>query len=175
MQTTIATEKQSFEQFYQENLNLVYRFVYSYVRNHQEAEDLTSQIFLKAMRRLDLERSEQSRQAWLFQVGRTTIVDYWRANYQRAPRHSLEALVEAGREGPAGEERSLLLGDVAADQVQAILQSLPARYREVLINRFLLRLSVQETAVSMGVTETNVKVMQFRALKRAAELDTIHN
>jgi RNA polymerase sigma-70 factor (ECF subfamily) len=39
--------------------------------------------------------------------------------------------------------------------------------------RFLLNLSVRETALSMGLTETNVKVVQFRALKRAADLDAI--
>ena len=59
----------------------------------------------------------------------------------------------------------------AEDRVQGILQSLPARYREVLTYRFLLNLSIRETAVSMGLTETNVKVLQFRALKRSVELD----
>ena len=83
-------------------------------------------------------------------------------------------MVEADWEGPAIEERSPLT-DNAADRIQDILESLPARYREVLTYRFLLSLSVRETAISMGVTETNVKVMQFRALKQAAELDTIPN
>ena len=174
MQTTTATEKQSFEQFYKENLNLVYRFVYSYVRNHQEAEDLTSQVFLKAVRSLDLEQSAHSAYAWLFRVAHTTVADYWRAHYRRAATHSLEELVEADWEGPAIEERSPLT-DNAADRIQDILESLPARYREVLTYRFLLSLSVRETAISMGVTETNVKVMQFRALKQAAELDTNPN
>ena len=44
-------------------------------------------------------------------------------------------------------------------------------HREVLTCRFLLGLSVRETAVRMGVTEGNVKTMQFRALKRAADLE----
>jgi RNA polymerase sigma-70 factor (ECF subfamily) len=175
MQTTTATEKQNRELFSQENLHLIYRYVYSYVRNRQEAEDLTSQIFLKAVRSLDLEQSAHSRQAWLFQVARTTIADYWRAHYRRASMHSLEELVEAGWEGPAVEERSTLSSSAEADRVQAILQSLPARYRKVLTYRLLLNLSVRETAVSMGVTEANVKVMQFRALKRAADLDDITN
>ena len=60
------------------------------------------------------------------------------------------------------EEGSTRLNSAAEDRVQDILQSLPVRYREVLIYRFLLHLSVRETALSMGVTETNVKVIQFR-------------
>lgn len=41
----------------------------------------------------------------------------------------------------------------------------------VLNSRFLLNLSIKETAARMGLTEANVKVLQFRALKRAADLD----
>ena len=174
MQTIIETEQQKREQFFQENLQLIYRYVYSHVRNREEAEDLTSQIFLKAIRSLDLERSAHSRMAWLFLVARTTIADYWRAHYRRPTTHSLEQLLEAGWEGSV-EAEDLPVRSKAAVRVQQILQALSERDREVLTCRFLLNLSIRETAVSMGVTETNVKVMQFRALKLAAGLDAISN
>jgi RNA polymerase sigma-70 factor (ECF subfamily) len=172
MQTITGIEQQKREQFFQENLQLIYRYVYSHVRNREEAEDLTSQVFLKAMRSLDLERSAHSRQAWLFRVARTTIADYWRAHFRRPTTHSLEQLQEAGWEGPV-EAADLPVRSRAAERIQDILQALPERDREVLTCRFLLNLSVRETAVRMGVTETNVKVMQFRALKRAVDLDTL--
>src|SRR5258708_3321806 len=159
---TMRAEVQQLEQVYEENLDRIYRFVYSQVRNREAAEDLTSQIFLKAVRSLDLERSAHSSTAWLFRVAHTTMADYWRAYYRRAAAHSLEALVEAGWEGPSDADPPV------AGRVEDILQSLPERDREVLTCRFLLNLSVRETAVSMGVTETNVKVMQYRALRRAA-------
>src|SRR5215469_10928269 len=103
MQTITGTETQNGEFFSQEHLHLIYRYVYSYVRNQQEAEDLTSQIFLKAVRFLDPGRSMHHCRAWLLQVARTTIADYWRAHYRRAAAQSLETLVEAGWEGPAAE------------------------------------------------------------------------
>ena len=162
---TIEAEVQKFEQLYQENLDPIYRFVYSHVRHREAAEDLTSQIFLKAVRSLDLERSAHSSTAWLFRVAHTTMADYWRAHCRRAATHSLEELVEAGWEGPVDANP---VSSEAADRVEDILQTLPGRDREVLTCRFLLNLSVRQTAVSMGVTETNVKVMQFRALRRAA-------
>ena len=165
---TIEAEGEKFEQMYQENLASIYRFVSSYVRNRETAEDLTSHIFLKAVRSLDRERSARSSTAWLFRIARTTIADYWRAYYRRAATHSLEALVEAGWEGPSDTDPSLVKSSVA-DRVEDILQSWPERDREVLTCRFLLNLSVRQTAVSMGVTETNVKVMQYRALRRAAK------
>jgi RNA polymerase sigma-70 factor, ECF subfamily len=153
------------KQLYQENFDRIYRFVYSHVRNREVAEDLTSQIFLKATQSLDLEQSAQSGSAWLVRVAHTTVADYWRAYYRRATTHSLEALVEAGWEGPSDADPPQ---SSVAGRVEDILQSLPERDREVLTCRFLLNLSVRQTAVSMGVTETNVRVMQFRALRRAA-------
>jgi RNA polymerase sigma-70 factor (ECF subfamily) len=175
MQTITETEKQDNELFSQEYLHLIYRYVYRHVRNEQDAEDLTSQVFLKAVRSLDLERSTPHQQAWLFQVARTTIADYWRLYYRHSSTHSLDRLVEAGWEGPVVQEGSTLESSAAADRIQDILQLLPARYREVLTCRFLLNLSIRETAAHMGLTESNVKVMQSRALKRAIALDEIAN
>ena len=167
---TIGAEVQQFEQLYRENLDLIYRFVYSHVRNREAAEDLTSQVFLKATRSLDLKQSAHSGSAWLFRVAHTTVADYWRVHYRRVVTHSLEALVEEGWEGPSDADLPLV-GSEAAKRVEDILQTLPERDREVLTCRFLLNLSVRQTALSMGVTETNVKVMQYRALRRAANLE----
>jgi RNA polymerase sigma-70 factor, ECF subfamily len=158
-----------FQTFYQENLGLIYHFVYGKVRNQQEAEDLTSQIFLKVVRSLDLMRDPHSMRTWLFRVARTTIADYWRIHY-RGTTSSLDDLLEAGWEGPV-DEKTALMKSSAAELVQDILQALPERDREVLTSRFLLNLSVRETAVRMGLTESNTKVLQYRALKRAAHLE----
>lgn len=158
-----------FSTFYQDNLGLIYRYVYSKVGNREEAEDLTSQIFMKAVRGVDTERGSLSVQKWLFQVARTTIADYWRAHY-RVSTSSLEELLEAGWEGPA-EEEAIAISSRPAERVQRILRALPEHYREVLTCRFLLNLSIHDTALRMGLTEANVKVLQFRALKRAADLE----
>jgi len=84
-----------FQTFYQENLGLIYHYVSSKVGNHQEAEDLTSQIFLKAVRGLDLKRDPRSMRTWLFRVARATLADYWRIHYRGTTR-SLDELLEAG-------------------------------------------------------------------------------
>jgi len=163
---------QEFQTFYRENLGLIYRYVYSKVGNREEAEDLTSQIFIKAVRGVDTERGAQSMQKWLFQVARTTIADYWRL-YYRVSVSSLDELLEAGWEGPADEEPVAIVSSRPVERVQRILQALPEHYREVLSCRFLLNLSIKDTALRMGLTEANVKVLQFRALKRAADLEYV--
>jgi len=162
-------DPQMFQTLYQENLGLMYRYAYSKVGNREEAEDLTSQIFIKAARSIDHERNPQTMRNWLFQVARTTIADYWRQRY-RLVTTSLDTLLEEGWEGPEDDDE-YEFNSHPAERVQHILQRLPERYREVLTCRFLLNLSIRETAVKLGLTEGNVKAIQFRAIKRAAELE----
>ena len=162
---------QEFQTFYQEKFTLIYRYVYSQVGKREETEDLTSEIFLKAVSGIKYEHSPQSRHRWLYLIARTTIANYWRAHY-RLPMSSLDELSDAGWEVPAEEEPPPTSGG-AADRVHRLLQALPEHYREVLTCRFLLNLSVKATALRMGLTVANVKVLQFRALKRAANLEHV--
>jgi RNA polymerase sigma-70 factor (ECF subfamily) len=161
-------DEQRFEAFYRENIGLIYRYVSRKVGNRQEAEDLTSSIFLKAVRLLQPEAGPERMHHWLMRVMRTTLIDYWRV-HARASGSSLEALQAAGWEGPA-ECDPFGIDYRPTECVQQVLQALPQREREVLTFRFLQGLSTRETAVRMGLTEGNVKTLRFRALKRAASL-----
>jgi len=109
-------------------------------------------------------------QKWLFRVAHTTVADYWRSRY-RISTSSLDELLDAGWEGPAEDGPPAIINARPAENVKRILDRLPNNYSEVLNYRFLLKLSIKETATKMGITEANVKVLQFRALKRAADLD----
>ena len=60
--------------------------------------------------------------------------------------------------------------DGTTKRVEALLHDLPDRYRRVLELRFLERLSVAETATAMGISNGNARVLQYRALRRAALL-----
>src|SRR5438445_8482275 len=86
---------QEFQAFYEDNLVSVYRFVFTCMRNREEAEDLTSQIFLKALRYYDPEHSAQRARNWLFKIAHTTIADYWHTHY-RALIISLDMRLEVG-------------------------------------------------------------------------------
>src|SRR5262249_35940313 len=138
------------------------------VGNRETAEDLTAQVFIKASHGLDRTRQRESMRGWLFQVARTVVADHWRA-YYRLPTESLETLVAAGWDQSIAQETAEP-SSLSAERVERILGQLPARYREVLTYRFLLDCSVRETAERMRVTEYNVKILQYRALKKAAAL-----
>jgi RNA polymerase sigma-70 factor, ECF subfamily len=164
-------DMQEFQRFYQEKAGVIYRYVYGKVGNREDAEDLTSVVFLKAVSAFNQEFSQQSMHKWLFLIARTTVADYWRAHY-RGPGISLDELLEAGWEGPTEEEPAAISSE-SAERVQHLLQALPEQYREVLTCRFLLNLSIKNTALRMGLTEANVKVLQFRGLRRAANLEHV--
>lgn len=164
-----TVDTQDLRHVYEEYLPVIYRFVYSKVGNREEAEDLTSQVFVKAIRSLDGARDPQSVQSWLFQVARTTIADHWREFYRLRP-ESLDDLLAAGWEAPAVDTIDAVQALGQSDErVGRILSHLSPRYRDVLIYRFLYSYSIRETAEKMGLSEANVKVLQFRALKKAAE------
>jgi RNA polymerase sigma-70 factor (ECF subfamily) len=166
----VSPNTQDLPTFYQENLKRIYKFVYVQVKNREVAEDLTSQVFLKAVRHLDYQRGSQSVRSWLLQVARTTVIDYWRT-VKRMPTDSLDLLLEAGWEIP-NKDTTPGTDNNPVERVQRILQQLPERYREVLTYRFLLKYTVREAAKIMGVTEANVKTLQFRALTRSATLES---
>jgi len=164
-----SLDEQRFEAFYRKQFGLVYRSVYGKVGHRQEAEDLTSTIFLKAVRALQLEADPERMNHWLSRVARTTLIDYWRAS-SRELGSSLDVLQEAGWEGPA-ERDPFGVDSRPAERVRRLIQALPQREREVLTCRFLLGMSVRETAIKLGLTEGNLRIVQHRALKRAAALD----
>jgi len=177
----VSQHEQEFQAFYERHFLFVYRYIYGKIGCREEAEDLTSQVFMKALKTIDYQRDQYSLQKWLSQVMRTTIADHWRSHYQLSA-YSLEQLLDAGWEGPVAYELVQQEAGHASQEskparldpsqhVQQILQALSPHQREVLTCRFLLSLSIKETAQRLGLTETNVKVIQFRALKQAANLD----
>ncbi len=154
----------TFQEVYETYVEAIYRFVYRRVGNRPDAEDITSQVFLKALKGLDLSRPDQSIAGWLYQTAETSIADYWRQFYRYPKADPPEDWPEPGafsghEEGPA------------ASRVVELLAKLPENYRRVLELRFLEGLSIRETAQRMGISESNAKVLQHRALRMAAKLD----
>lgn len=166
----MSTDPGPFEQVYDRHVVGIYRFIYARVGNHPDAEDLTAQVFVRAVEQLDTEREPGQIAAWLYRVAQNATADYWRAFY-RLPVIGADHVapgwepVDDGAQRPSPEP-----DDRAAVRVQALLRRLPDQYRRVLELRFLERLTVAETARTMGITNGNARVLQYRALRRAALL-----
>src|SRR5438105_4870380 len=148
---------------FRENAAKIYRFIYAKVGNREAAEDLTSEVFLKATRWLAQDRSADSIRAWLYTVARGTIADYWRAQSRQptVPLEDPDAVLYCGTEGPEELRRT-------RERAWQILEALPEREREVLRLRFLHGYTAVEIGQALGLTPGKVRVLQLRALRRAA-------
>jgi RNA polymerase sigma-70 factor (ECF subfamily) len=107
--------------------------------------------------------------AWLYRVAHNATADYWRAFY-RLPVVGADHVAPGWEPVDEGARPQADPDDRARDRVEALLRRLPQQYRRVLELRFLERLSVAETASAMGITNGNARVLQYRALRRAALL-----
>jgi RNA polymerase sigma factor (sigma-70 family) len=163
---TLAAQPVDAEALYRAHVRPLYTFIYSKVGNREAAEDLTSEVFTRALAHLDPTREERSIVAWLYRVARNAVADYWRAD----PRARVIGLQEARLARHAPPALDGAHQDQAAARASALLARLPEHYRAVLTHRLLEGLSVADTARCMGLSEANVKVLQHRALKRAAAL-----
>src|SRR6516164_3771645 len=68
---------------YRAHVRGLYAFVYARVGNREAAEDIIADVFVKALARLDLTRTEHSLVAWLYRVASTAVADYWRQDHGR--------------------------------------------------------------------------------------------
>src|SRR5437763_8441915 len=143
---------------YQTHVTAIYQYIYSRVGNRPDAEDLTAQVFTKAINGMRSDVSVPELRSWLYRVAQTTLADHWRQYYAEDLGELDE---EIGRPAPVRENPE------AVQRVDSLLATLPESYGRVLELRFLRGYSVRETAQELNLSETNVKVLQFRALNRA--------
>jgi len=144
---------------YASHVTPIYLYLCSRVGNRPDAEDLTSQVFVKAIRKMRTDASATELRRWFYRVAQTTLADHWRQYYA-------EDVVELSEEtsSPSAPSKE---NPEALRRVECILQMLPESYRRVLELRFLRGYSIRETAHELGLTQANVRVLQFRALNRA--------
>ena len=147
---------------YRDNIGLVYRLMFAKVGNRPDAEDLTTEVFLAVLRPLRLPASVGEVRAYLLATARTVLARYWARTLGRPVTTLNDDL---------GEVFSVPQRESAApQQAERILAALPERYRRILQLRFLDACTVAEAAQALGISVANAKVLQHRALRRAAEI-----
>jgi RNA polymerase sigma-70 factor (ECF subfamily) len=148
---------------YRDNIALVHRLMFAKVGNRPDAEDLTTEVFLATLRPLRLPASIGEVRAYLLATARTVLARYWARTLAQQVTSLTEdpeqALTAARPESAAAPQRA-----------QQILAALPERYRLILQLRFLEACTVVETAQRMEISVANAKVLQHRAMRRAAEI-----
>lgn len=152
------------EAIYADNVGRIYRMIFAKVGNRQDAEDLTAEVFVAALRPLRTTASVGEVRSYLLVTARTVLAAHWRRTLGHEVTTLDEDTIEAGplTEPPPASE--------TLRQVEAILDELPERHRRILQLRFLGACSLKEAAAELGITVANAKVLQHRALRRAADI-----
>jgi RNA polymerase sigma factor (sigma-70 family) len=147
---------------YRDNAAGVYRHILARTGNPTDAEELTADAFMATLRPLRLPAARPQVRAYVWAAARSVVADFWRRHYG-AP-HMAEYsdelnVVEREFDGTSRSTEAI-----------AILNRLPQRARLILELRFLRGYSVREAATELGVTPSHARVLQFRALRLAAQL-----
>lgn len=161
----IEGEEEAFIQLYHQHVQALYRFVYSKTNNQQDAEDITSETFLQALKNLRSFSGKSTFKNWLYGIAKHLILAKYRERYNTA---TLELDENAYVQEPVDQTEEMTAETQQKhDALREILGALPRNYRQVLELRFLKGYTVLETADALGITEENAKVLQHRALKKA--------
>ena len=156
----------AWEAVYRDHVMAVHRFAAARTGNRPDAEDVTAQVFLRALPRLRHDAAAGEIRGYLLATARTVLAEHWTARFG-APVEPLDE--ERDGAGPLSSHHERPRGDRGAGRVAEILAALPDNYRRVLELRFLSGCSVRETAEQLGISVANAKVLQFRALRRAQQ------
>jgi RNA polymerase sigma-70 factor (ECF subfamily) len=167
-----AGEAAAFGLIYDRYVDTVFRFVYFRVGNRQLAEDLTSDTFLRALKRIG-SFTWQGRDlgAWLVTIARNLVADHFKSGRYRLEVTTGDVL-DADREdrGPEGSPEAAVVDHITNVALLTAVKQLNPEQQECIVLRFLQGFSVAETAQTMGKNEGAIKALQYRAVRALARL-----
>jgi RNA polymerase sigma-70 factor (ECF subfamily) len=158
-----AGDAEAFGALYDRYLDVVYRYVYYRVGGKALAEDLVSETFLRALRRIGtFEWQGRDFAAWLITIARNIIADHYKSGRFRLEVSTADMLdADRATDGPESE----VLDGIANTSLLDAVKKLNSEQQECVVLRFLQGLSVLETAQAMEKTEGAIKALQYRAVR----------
>jgi RNA polymerase sigma-70 factor (ECF subfamily) len=162
-------DKLAFERLYDCYVESIYKYLFFRLGHVEEAEDLTSQVFLKAFKAISQYESRGAPfSSWLFRIAHNLVIDHYRKNnrYRIESLENEEWEIEETRLEP--EKHVLALADCL--EVKDALLLLTAAQREVLVLRYLEGFKVAEIAQIVGKKEGAVRALLRRGLASLAKI-----
>jgi RNA polymerase sigma-70 factor (ECF subfamily) len=175
----LGGDQAAWDQIVRQHWRKVFNIAYRFVGRHDEAEDLTQDVFLKIFRALRTFDRRANFQTWLVSVSRNLCIDHYRS--VRKERETVAREVDTADLSPASSERSphsLLEQRDLKQRIRIALAELPPLLREAVVLRDLQEFSYQEIADKLHLPEGTVKsrinrgrLELARQLTRLAERD----
>ena len=158
-------DRRAFAALYDRHVDAVYRYAYFRLRVDAEAEDVTSEVFHRAL--VAIPRFEPRRPflAFLYTIARNVITDRMR---RERPQASYEDALAHPSDAPGPEELASAGDEVR--RLRAAVAQLTTLQQEVIVLRYLEGRSTKETAVVIGKPESTIRGIQMRALAALRDL-----
>jgi RNA polymerase sigma-70 factor (ECF subfamily) len=158
-------DSEAFAQLYDAYIERVYRYIYFRVTDEMTAEDLTSQVFLKAWEKLDSYQLGKSPFiAWLYTIARNQVIDHYRTRKETV--HIDEVLQLADESQMPDEEVQTSL-DV--EVIREALDQLTDDQQQVIMLKFVGGMTTEEIADQLDKREGAVRALQMRGLQTLAK------
>jgi RNA polymerase sigma factor (sigma-70 family) len=154
-------DKKMLEVLFDRYIDKLLRYVNLFVKETEEAKDLTQEILTKIFQGLSAFKNKGRFEAWFFIVARRTIIDSHRKKQLKTYSYDNDKLDEAANKQHQQSEKS--------QTTQELLITLPNNEREILQLRFLEGLSYQEIAKAVNMSQGSVRNAVSRAIKRIQE------
>jgi RNA polymerase sigma factor (sigma-70 family) len=152
---------ESFASMYNQFVGKIYRYIYFRVADEKTAEDLTSQVFMKAWEGLDhFQPTGAQFITWLYTIAHNTIIDYYRTHKQTI---TLETSIRLPSEGLTPEEESE--SDLEKEVLHHAIQCLTAEQQNVVILKYINGMTTEEIASHLGKKTGTIRALQMRALQ----------
>jgi RNA polymerase sigma-70 factor (ECF subfamily) len=159
---------EAFGELYDRYVEMVFRYIHFRVGSRPQAEDLTSETFTRALRRIcSVKWQGRDFGAWLVTIARNLIADHYKSSRYRLEISTADMLdADQAEEGP---ENDVLDAMTSATLLEAV-RKLNAEQQECIVLRFLHGMSVAETAQAMGKNDGAIKALQYRAVRTLGRL-----
>lgn len=161
-------DRAGFAALVDEHQDKLRNFLFRYTRNREDAEDLTQDTFVKAYRNIHRYDSKYSFSTWLYTIARRTAYNHFRDS---KPTEALEYDIAASADTPDIEASR----EDEKSWVWKAAKNLKPDFREALSLKYIDDLSIEEISKIMGKSQTNVKIILFRARNQLKKLRTIEN
>ena len=160
-------DKTAFGELYDWYVKKIYRFIYFKVNNREEAEDMTSEVFLKTWNYLIeyKEKEIDSFSGLIYRISRNAVVDYYR---QRAKKMEVQLNDEILISDERGQMKVEV--DYEIEKLLIVIKKLKQDYQEVLMFKYVEELSVSEIAEILERSQISVRVTLHRAMKKLKEM-----
>ena len=154
-------DRDALEELYLIHFDRIYGYLHVSVGNRPDAEDLTTQTFVKMLESIGKFRWQSAPfSAWLFRIAHNLAMDHFRASKRWQPEEEVP-------EPPPDESTSAEAGaleSIGQKSMLELIEDLSAEQRQVLILKFVFNFSNAEAATILGKSEGAIKSLQHRAL-----------